>query len=184
MPLAFDELASKWAEATRRNDHVAAREALTPARRHLANKQQRDLAWFIEALNSGPSERSSYVLAAISQQSPIALLLPLVRANSRCCDPSGLWYLYPAVGAYGSAEVVRALIEVLKTGTVVEQTGAVYGIYWSNGPIGKPSPPVDPVELRRLHAEFNAVAEAILGTATDPRLRSAIQVRLGLLETP
>lgn len=184
MPLAFDELASKWAEATKRNDHVAAREALTPARRHLANRRQRDFAWFIEALDSGPSERSSYTAAAVSQQSPKALLLPLVRVNSRCCDPSGRSYLYPAVGAYGSAEVVRSLIEVLKTGTVVEQTGAVYGIYWSNGPIGKPIPPVDPVELRRLRAEFRTVCETTLRTATDPRLRRAIQIHLGLLEAP
>lgn len=184
MPLDFDDLAMEWVEAMERNDHVAAREALAPARRHLANRRQRHLAWFVEVLDSGPCERSCYVAAAISQQSPKALLLPLVRVNSRCCDPSGDWYLYPAVGAYGPAEVVRALIEVLRTGTVVEQTGAVYGIYWSNGPIGKPKPTVYPEELRRLHAEFRAACEATLRTATDPRLRRAIQIHLGLVKAP
>jgi len=180
MALDLQVQAQEWASATKVHDARKAWEALKVARRHLANRKQRDLAWFTRALDSAPSEQAWYVAAAISQQSPPSLLLPLVRANARCCDASVHWFLDAAVAAFGRVEMVKAILALLRSGSIIERTGVVYSLYWSRrlSP-AKRDPPTDMKALAVLFAEVKSECEALLPIATDTNFRRALEVELG-----
>ena len=119
---------------------------------------------------------------------PEELFAPLMAAAVYDPDPSFcLWFVEPAVYAFGRRRVMAALVDYLRSGTDAERAGAVRAWYCAHvplhadrspayGPTGVRDPALD--ESQDIKDDWREASMRVFAGATDLRMRHRVLLDL------